>query len=72
MNRTYLILLLFLFPAMSNAEQKILSPQKEDIARLSAQRAVVERYLSAESRENYKTAAGKLGLLRAVLDAKKF
>jgi hypothetical protein len=44
-----------------------------DEARLREQRAVVEKYLADDdSREKYKTAAGKLGTLRAILAAKVF
>jgi len=57
---------------MPQAEQKISAPQKEDIAQIAAQWAVIEHYLSAESKETYKTSAGKLGLLRALLTAKVF
>jgi hypothetical protein len=41
---------------------------------LAAQRAVVERYLGNDPQnlENYATPAGKLGLLRAILDAGLF
>ncbi|HLL24915.1 MAG TPA: DUF3806 domain-containing protein [Kofleriaceae bacterium] len=45
-----------------------------DLAQLAAQRAVVERYLGndVQNLENYATPAGKLGLLRAILDAGLF
>ena len=45
-----------------------------DHAQLTAQRAVVERYLGNDPQnlENYSTAAGKLGLLRAILEAGLF
>jgi len=52
---------------MSSAEQKTSAIEKDDLAQLVKQRAVVERYLSPESLTNYKTGAGKLGLLRALL-----
>jgi len=46
----------------------------EDAARLVSQRAVVEKYLgdNHENLNKYKTAAGKLGLLRALLQANVF
>jgi hypothetical protein len=40
----------------------------EDVQRLADQRGLVEAYLADESREKYQTAAGKLGLLRALLE----
>ncbi len=45
-----------------------------DHAQLATQRAVVERYLGNDPQnlENYASAAGKLGLLRAILEAKLF
>jgi len=45
-----------------------------DHAHLTAQRAVVERYLGNDPQnlENYATPAGKLGLLRAIIDARLF
>jgi hypothetical protein len=67
MNRVRLLTILFLIPTMASAAQKISAPEKDDIAQLAKQRAVVERYLSPESISNYKTSAGKLGLLRALL-----
>jgi len=39
---------------------------------LDKQRAVVEHYLRDEDRQKYQTAAGKLGLIRAVLAGKVF
>lgn len=45
----------------------------EDLAQLETQRSVLEKYLGDEtSKENYKTPAGKLGLLRALLEQKVF
>lgn len=41
-------------------------PEDED--RLITQRKVVERYLAPQSRPNYATAAGKLGLIRVLLE----
>jgi hypothetical protein len=43
-----------------------------DEQRLSEQRAVVTRYLDEDGRKRYETAAGKLGSLRALLEAKVF
>lgn len=57
----------------SQPKQSVSTPSSEELERLSTQRAVLERYLGdARSRENYKTAAGKLGLLRALLAQKVF
>jgi hypothetical protein len=53
--------------------QRITAPTPEDQKRLRVQRAIVEKYLADEtSRQNYQTAAGKLGLIRAVLGANVF
>jgi len=45
-----------------------------DHEQLTSQRAVVERYLGNDPQnlENYATPAGKLGLLRAIIDARLF
>jgi hypothetical protein len=43
-----------------------------DEQRLSEQRAIVSRYLDEDGRKKYETAAGKLGTLRALLEAKVF
>src|SRR5262249_1964061 len=49
-------------------EQKITAVNEADQKRLRDQRAVIERYLGNEdSKEKYKTAAGKLGTIRAIL-----
>jgi len=54
-------------------QQRITELTDDDEARLREQRAVVERYLGNEaSRDKYKTAAGKLGTLRAILQAGVF
>ncbi len=55
-------------------DQKIRELQAEDLARLEAQRSVVEKFLANDdSRRKYRaTAAGKLGTLRALLDAGVF
>ena len=58
---------------MSEAEQRISDPAPEDLAQLARQRAFIEGYLGDEpSRQKYLTAAGKLGLLRALLEAHAF
>jgi hypothetical protein len=45
-----------------------------DEMQLAAQRAIVERYLGNDPQnlENYASPAGKLGLLRAIVDARLF
>jgi len=43
-----------------------------DEQRLSEQRAIVSRYLDEDGRKKYETAAGKLGTLRALLEARVF
>jgi len=53
---------------MADDDQKIHDLAKEDEARLTKQRQVVEQYLTEDSKEKYKTAAGKLGLLRALVE----
>lgn len=69
---TFLIsVLLTNFAAAS--DQKVLSLSHEDLAVQAKQRAVVEKYLSKEDlRGKYRTAAGKLGTLSALLQAKVF
>lgn len=59
---------------MTLAAQKFHALSEADSAQLAAQRAVVEKYLGNDPQnlENYATAAGKLGLLRAILDARLF
>ena len=54
---------------MSNGSPQTITPlTAADEERLHRQRAVVEKYLGDEtSRENYQKAAGKLGLIRALL-----
>ncbi len=57
----------------SDSPQKITKPTDSDLNRLKDQRAVVEKFLADEnSRQKYRTAAGKLGTIRAILDAKAF
>lgn len=54
-------------------EQKITGLTAADQERLRDQRAVVERYLgNPDSKEKYKTAAGKLGIIRAILQGNVF
>lgn len=54
-------------------EQKITALNEADQNRLRDQRAVVERYLAdVASKEKYKTAAGKLGTIRALLQGNVF
>ena len=49
-------------------EQRVTDLTADDAARLAEQRAVCEAYIADEgSRANYATAAGKLGLVRALL-----
>src|SRR5947207_14017414 len=57
---------------MERKRQQISEPTPEDLGRLAKQRAFIEAYLSEASREKYQTAAGKLGLLRALLEAEMF
>src|SRR5258708_15100178 len=56
------------------AKQKITAPNPRDLERLDKQRAVCTRYIADDkSMLNYqKGGAGKLGLIRALLDAKVF
>jgi hypothetical protein len=54
-------------------EQKITALNEADQKRLRDQRAVVERYLGNEdSKEKYKTATGKLGTIRAIVQGNVF
>lgn len=58
---------------MAGDPQRILDLNNADTNRLVEQRAVVEKYLGdPDSREKYKKPAGKLGILRALLEAKVF
>jgi hypothetical protein len=59
---------------MPPPNQKNEALNEEDKARLISQRAVVEKYLgdNPENLTKYKTAAGKLGLLRALLQGNVF
>ncbi len=70
-------LLLFiasLIPTMLMAadDQKIHDLAKDDVKYLAEQRQVIEKFLSEDSKEKYKTAAGKLGLLRAMIQQHVF
>jgi len=57
----------------SQSPQKITKLTEADEQRLRDQRAVVEKYLGDEkSRQNYQKAAGKLGLIRAILQGNIF
>lgn len=69
---SFLISFLLMNSAIASG-QRVLSLSLEDIAVQAKQRAVVEKYLSKEDlRGKYLTAAGKLGTLRALLQAKVF
>jgi hypothetical protein len=59
---------------MPSPNQKIEAMNDQDHARLVAQRAVIEKYLGndSENLSKYKTAAGKLGLLRALIEGNIF
>jgi len=48
----------------------ILTPADQE--RLQQQRRLVEKYVADESREKFKTSAGKLGTIRAILAGKVF
>ena len=54
------------------AEQTISALTDDDHKRLDDQRAVVTRYLTDESKPKFETAPGKLGTLRALLEAEVF
>lgn len=58
---------------MAADAQKVTPLTSKDHERLTRQRAVLEKYLGDEnSKKNYKTAAGKLGLLRALIEQRIF
>jgi hypothetical protein len=61
-------------PHMTNeSTQKITALTEADQKRLRDQRAVIEKFLPDDSsRQNYKKAAGKLGIIRAILDRNVF
>jgi hypothetical protein len=54
------------------SKQHISELTPEDLQRLAKQRGLIEAYLADESRDNYETAVGKLGLLRALLEGNIF
>lgn len=54
------------------AEQTISALTEDDHQRLDDQREVVTRYLTEESKPKFETAPGKLGTLRALLEAEVF
>jgi hypothetical protein len=57
----------------TSGEQKITAITAADAQRLTDERAVIEAFLSNEdSKRKYRTAAGKLGTIRAILEAGKF
>jgi hypothetical protein len=59
--------------AVSQPEQRITPLNDVDLGRLRDQRAIVERYLgNDDSKKKYQTAAGKLGTIRAILQAGVF
>jgi hypothetical protein len=53
-------------------DQQVTELSPEGRARLVAQRQVIERYLAPQSKAHYETSAGKLGLLRALLEQRIF
>ena len=59
---------------MPPPDQKVEPLNTEDMARIAKQRGVIEHYLrgDAANLQKYQTAAGKLGLLRALLERKVF
>ncbi len=54
------------------AEQILSELNDDDLRRLEEQRAIVTQYLDEAGLEQYKTAPGKLGTLRALLEAEVF
>ena len=54
------------------AEQTVSALTEDDHKRLDEQRAVVTNYLTDEGRSKFATAPGKLGTLRALLEAEVF
>ena len=59
--------------SMAADVQKVTALTPKDKEHLAKQRAVLEKYLADEqSKQNYKTAAGKLGLLRALIEKRMF
>lgn len=68
----YAALFFLLIGKLAMAEQTVSDLTAEESRRLDEQRAIVTRHLADASVENYKTPAGKLGTLRALLQAKMF
>ena len=57
----------------SESSQKVTVLTEADQKRLRDQRAVIEKFLPDDSsRQNFKKAAGKLGIIRAILDRNLF
>ena len=54
------------------ADQTVSTPTDTDLKRLAEQRTVVTRYLDDAGLQKFQTPAGKLGTLRALLEAKTF
>ena len=58
---------------MAGDAQQVTSLTPTDVERLAQQRKAIEKYLGDErSKQNYRTAAGKLGLLRALIEQHVF
>src|SRR5215831_3746064 len=56
-----------------NVSQQVSAVTPQDLERLAQQRAAMEKYLGDDrSRQNYQSAAGKLGLLRALIEQRVF
>ncbi len=53
-------------------QQTVTPLSDDDLQRLEAQRQIVKRYLSGASLEKFEKPAGKLGTLRALLEASVF
>jgi hypothetical protein len=57
----------------TESTQKVTTLTEADQKRLQDQRAVIEKFLPDDSsRQNYKKVAGKLGIIRAILDRNLF
>ena len=54
------------------AEQTVSALTADDSKRLEDQRTIVTRYLTEQSKPEFETASGKLGTLRALLEAEAF
>ena len=60
-------------PMTNQSEQKVTVLTEADQKRLREQRAVIEKHFEGEDwKKKYQTAAGKLGSIRALLDANAF